>query len=72
MDKRITLALLFAILVQTGGALLWAGAAAERLAMVEHEVQIQRGAAERLARVEAELQAMRSQLDRIERKIDTP
>ncbi len=70
-DKRVTFAFVFALLVQTGGALIWAGAAAERLAMVETEVKTQRDTAERLVRVETELKAMRSQLDRIERKIDS-
>lgn len=72
VDKRITAALIFAILVQTASALVWAGHAAERLVVVEREVEANRGSAERLARVETELKAMRNQLDRIERKIDKP
>lgn len=70
MDRRVTLALVFAVFIQTAGALVWAGAAGERLSMVEHEVDERRGVAERLARLEAELESVRMQLDRIERKID--
>jgi len=70
VDRRVTLALVFAVFVQTAGALVWAGAAGERLSMVEHEVDERRGVAERLARLEAELESVRLQLDRIERKID--
>jgi len=69
-DRRISLALVLTILAQTAGALVWAGAAGERLSMVEKEVEIRRGFAERLARVEAEIEAVRLQLDRIERKIE--
>ena len=70
IDRRVTLALVFTVFVQTAGALVWAGAAGERLAMVEHEVDERRDVAERLARLEAELDSVRMQLDRIERKID--
>lgn len=71
MDKKVALGLIFALCVQTGGALLWTGAAAQRLDMVEHEIEMKRNTAERLVRVETQLAAMRNQLDRIERKIDS-
>lgn len=70
IDRRITLGLIFAVTVQTAGALMWTGAAAQRLETLEQDVTAQKGTAERLARVETELIAMRNQLDRIERKID--
>lgn len=70
LDKKIALGLIFALFVQTAGALLWTGAAAQRLDMVEHELSDRKGMFERLVRVETELLAMRQQLDRIERKID--
>ena len=69
-DKRIALGVIFALFVQTAGALMWAGAAAQRLEIVEQEVAAQKGVSERLARVETELAAMRKQLDRIERKVE--
>jgi type VI protein secretion system component VasK len=70
MDRRITIGLILAIAVQTGGVLLWAGAAAERLSSVEQRVDAREGVTERLARVETEIAAMRVQLDRIERQME--
>ncbi|MEO9971740.1 MAG: hypothetical protein ABJG15_18230 [Hyphomonadaceae bacterium] len=71
IDRRVTLALIFAVLMQTAGALVWAGGAGERLSAVEHEIDERRDVAERLARLETELGSVLMQLDRIERKIDT-
>ena len=70
LDRRIALGVIFALFVQTAGALMWTGAAAQRLEIVEQEVAEQKGVSERLARVETELAAMRKQLDRIERKVE--
>lgn len=70
IERKFTAAFVLALAVQTGGALLWAGAAGERLAAVEAQVVEVRPVYERLARVEAELSAMRAQLDRIETKVD--
>ena len=70
LDRRIALGVIFALFVQTAGALVWTGAAAQRLEIVEQEVAAQKGVSERLARVETELVAMRKQLDRIERKVE--
>ena len=69
-EKKITLAFAMAVLVQTGGALVWAGSAAERITVLERSVEAGRPVGERLARVEAELEAVRLQLDRIERKME--
>jgi len=70
IDRRISLALAFAIAVETAGALLWSGRAAARLDAVESRVDDQRATAERLARIETELADMRSQLARIEQTLD--
>lgn len=69
-ERKIGAAFLLALAVQTGGALLWAGAAAERIEVLERRVERAAPVAERLARVEAELEAMRAQLDRIENKVE--
>lgn len=69
-EKKITLAFVLAVLVQTGGALVWAGSAAERITVLERNVEAGRPVGERLARVEAELGAVRAQLDRMERKLE--
>ena len=70
IEKKVTLGLIFAIAVQTGGALVWAGAAAQRISALEHRAELSRPVAERLARVETELGAMRGQLDRIEDRLE--
>ncbi|MEM6627655.1 MAG: hypothetical protein AAGB25_06500 [Pseudomonadota bacterium] len=70
LDGKISAALIFAIALETMTALVWAGAAAERLSNVEARLFEQRPLAERLARVEAEISAARAQLGRIERKMD--
>ena len=70
MEKKVTAGLIVAIAVQTGGALVWAGAAAQRISTLEHRAELSRPVAERLARVEAELGAMQAQLDRIEDRLE--
>ncbi|WP_370373643.1 hypothetical protein [Henriciella pelagia] len=70
IERKITAALVFAIAVQTGGALVWAGAAAQRISTLEDRVDLAHPIAERLARVEAELGAVRDQLDRIESRLE--
>lgn len=70
VERKVTAALIFAIIMQTAGGLLWAGAAAERLAMLERTAVETRPIGERLVRVEAELEAVRAQLTRIETKLD--
>jgi sensor domain CHASE-containing protein len=70
IEKKVTIGLIVAILVQTGGALVWAGAAAERISTVETELADRKMVSERLARVEAVLDGARGQLDRIERRME--
>ena len=70
IEKKVTISLVVAILVQTGGALVWAGSAAERIRAVETELNDRKTVSERLARVEAELEGARDQLDRIERRME--
>ena len=69
-DRRLTIGVILAVAVQSAGVLLWAGAAAERVATLEERMAAAAPVAERLARVEAELGAARLQLDRIERKLE--
>lgn len=70
IDRRIPLALIFALLVQTAGALLWAGAAAERIARLETAATSVPMIGERTTRLEEQMSYVRASLDRIERKID--
>ncbi len=70
IDKRITTALVFTILVQTAGVLFWSGAAAQRLAQVERRLAEQATLAERLARIEAQISDLARALDRLDRTRD--
>lgn len=70
IERKLTAAFVLALAVQTVGALMWAGAAAQRIEVLEDRVEAARPVAERLARVETELEAVRAQLDRIENKVE--
>jgi len=70
MFRRVPLALVLTLAVQTGAGLLWAGAAAERIAVLEQRVDHASAIAERLARLEAEMEAARESLSRLEHALD--
>ncbi len=70
IDRTISVGVMLALFVQTGGALLWAGGAAERINAIEARLDHQSGVAERLARLEAQADANRASLARIEAKLD--
>jgi hypothetical protein len=70
LDKRFPAALVAAFLLQTAGALFWAGQAAERITVLERIVANDQGAIERVAVLEDRIVAMNKQLDRIEAKLD--
>lgn len=68
--RKIPIALIAALMVQTIGGLVWAGGAAARIATLEDRVAEQRLVAERLARLEAQGEATRAAVDRIERRLE--
>ncbi|KCZ46856.1 hypothetical protein [Hyphomonas pacifica] len=70
MEQKVTAGFVLAVMVQTGGALVWAGAAAERISQLEQTVRERRTVVERLARLEEGVDRMEGQLDRIERKME--
>lgn len=70
LDARVTLALLVAVALEAVAALLWVGAAAQRLTALETRLDAQTPVAERLARLEAQMVAARATLDRIEGRLD--
>lgn len=69
--RKIPVAVITALLVQTIGALLWAGGAAARIETLEERVGEQRQVAERLARLEEQSLANRATLDRIEWQLES-
>ena len=70
IEKKVGAALALTIGAQSVTALLWAGAAAERIDVLERQVERAEPIAERLARMEAQLELTREQLDRIEAKVE--
>jgi hypothetical protein len=70
MERSITLGVIFALVMQTGGALIWAGGAGERLNRLEAEAELYESASERLARLEVQIQQAQDTLGRIERRLD--
>jgi hypothetical protein len=70
VDTRMTLALLITICLEAVAGLLWVGAAAQRLTMLEASVSAQQPITERMARIEAQMTGVRATLDRIETRFD--
>ena len=68
--KRIPAALVAAFLLQTAGALFWAGSAAERITVLERTLAGDQAAIERVAVLEEQVRGIKESLDRIEAKLD--
>lgn len=70
IDRHVPVALVLTIAVQTGAALMWSGAAAERLTALEVRSARTDEVVERTARLEEQSKDMRASLARIEAKLD--
>lgn len=70
VERRISIALVSVIILQTFGALIWAGGAAERITRMEGEAARVQELSERAVRLEAQFSAMSEALARIEAKVD--
>ena len=68
--RKIPVAVIAALAVQTVGGLVWAGGAAARIATLEEQVGEQRLVAERLARLEEQSLATRAAVERVERRLE--
>jgi hypothetical protein len=69
-DRKFPAALVAAFLLQTAGALFWAGSAAERIADLERTLQADQAAIEKVAVLEEQVHGIKESLDRIESKLD--
>jgi hypothetical protein len=69
-DKKLPAALVAAFLLQTAGALFWAGSAAERIASLERTQANGQAAIEKVAVLEVQVRAIKDSVDRIEAKLD--
>ena len=70
LDKRLPAALVAAFLLQTAGALFWAGSAAERISVLERTLANDQAAIERVAVIEDQVANISQSLNRIETKLD--
>jgi hypothetical protein len=68
--RKIPVAVIVALAVQTVGGLVWAGGAASRIETLEERVGEQRLVAERLARLEEQSVATRAAVERVERRLE--
>ncbi|HSC19438.1 MAG TPA: hypothetical protein VLC74_11030 [Rhizomicrobium sp.] len=68
--KKIPAALVAAFLLQTAGALFWAGSAADRISVLERTVASEQAAIAQVAVLEEQVREMKDQLSRIEGKLD--
>ena len=68
--RKIPVAVIAALAVQTIGGLVWAGGAAARISTLEERVGEQRLVAERLARLEEQGAATRAAVERMERRLE--
>ncbi len=68
--RRIPVAVIAALALQTAGALVWAGGAAARIAVLEERADDQGRVAERLARLEEQSKATRAAVERIELRLE--
>lgn len=69
-ERRLPAALVAAFLLQTAGALFWAGSAAERIADLERTAATDQAAIEKVAVLEEQVKSIKESLDRIESKLD--
>ena len=68
--RKLPVAVIAALAVQTVSGLVWAGGAAARIATLEERVGEQRLVAERLARLEEQSRATRAAVERIEERLE--
>ena len=69
-EIRVSIVIGAAVLAQSAFALIWAGAAAERLAQLERQADAREVLLVRTARLEEQIASVKATLHRIETKID--
>lgn len=72
LDKRIPIALIVTLAVQTGLGIWWAADLSARVGQVERQQVATAPNSDRLTRVETRLEAVQQGIERIERLIQTP
>lgn len=72
LDKRVPVALIFAICMQTVGVVWWGATTSERLSNLERRVESTSPQADRLTRVEVKLDNITDALNEIKQTIRKP
>lgn len=72
LDKRIPIALIFAIAMQTSGIIWWGATTSERLNALERKVEFAAPQGDRLTRVEVNIEAIKDSLTEIKAVIRKP
>ncbi len=70
MERKISLAALAVILMQSASVLIWAGQTAQRIEQLEKDQPVAFHLSERIARLEEQTHFMRASLARIEQKLE--
>jgi hypothetical protein len=69
LDKRVPIALILAIILQTAGLVWWASSLSERVNSLERTRDANAPQGDRLTRVEVKIESIQTGIDRIERLI---
>lgn len=72
LDKRIPLALIFAIVLQTSGFAFWVGTLSTRVEQLEAAVTRRAADPDRITRLEVRLETVLESVKRIERAVTAP
>lgn len=70
LDKRVPIALILALIVQTAGVVAWFATLDSRLASVETWQEKNDATRDRLTAIETQMMSIKDSLARIERKLD--
>ncbi len=70
LDRRVPLAIVVAIILQSAGVLVWIGQITQRINHIERNTLFVAEIGERIARLEENSSFTRASLQRIERQID--
>jgi hypothetical protein len=69
LDRRVPLALILALVLQTAGLVWWASSLSERVNTLERRAEATAPQGDRLTRVEVKLEGVQSGIDEIKRLI---
>lgn len=70
LDKRVPIALIITLFIQTAGMIWWAATLNQRVVYLEMQVSTQAGQDTRLTKLETRMESIIDALIRIEKKLD--